>query len=109
MTYNSIDPKSKHYAAFMDFHEANPHVYDEIVSLSKDIHAIKPQWSIQAVIEVLRWQSIFDTTHPDEDYKLNNNYNAFYARLVMENEPDLEGFFQLRGHDAKPEVQMSLL
>jgi hypothetical protein len=30
------------------------------------------------------------------DFKLNNNYRAHYARLIMHQEPDLDGIFELR-------------
>jgi len=30
------------------------------------------------------------------DYSLNNSYRAFYARLIMRNAPDLDGFFEVR-------------
>src|SRR5690349_11750004 len=31
-----------------------------------------------------------------ENYKLNNNYPSRYVRLLIENHPELEGFFELR-------------
>lgn len=34
-----------------------------------------------------------------DEYKLNNDYRAFYARLLMANEPELAGFFETRGED----------
>jgi hypothetical protein len=32
-----------------------------------------------------------------DDFKLNNNYHSRYARLIMEREPGLDGFFETRG------------
>ena len=32
----------------------------------------------------------------DELFKLNNNYTGYYARKLMELNPDLEGLFELR-------------
>jgi len=45
---------------------------------------------------VLRWERAMKTTDQTE-WKLNNNYTSRYARLIMEQEPDLEGFFVTRG------------
>jgi hypothetical protein len=36
------------------------------------------------------------TTAGDDEFKVNNDYAAYYARLIMWQEPDLGGFFQLR-------------
>jgi hypothetical protein len=44
--------------------------------------------------EALRYQSALQTR--GEPYKLNNNYTALYARMLMENEPELRGFFETR-------------
>jgi hypothetical protein len=33
----------------------------------------------------------------DEEFKLNNNHTRFYSRLLMEMEPELVGFFEVRG------------
>lgn len=36
----------------------------------------------------------------DPDFKLNNSYRAYYARLIMAQEPDLAGLFALRKSEA---------
>ena len=36
------------------------------------------------------------TTDEHSGFKLNNNYRSRYARLIMEQEADLEGVFQIR-------------
>ena len=36
----------------------------------------------------------------DPEYKINNNFTAFYARLIMAQEPDLAGIFDLRTSEA---------
>ena len=48
---------------------------------------------MKQIFEVIRWEYDLKTTG---DFKLNNNYTAWYARLVMERNPSLDGFFQLR-------------
>jgi hypothetical protein len=81
---------------FKQFHFEHPEVYTQLVSLAR-------QWQrngtaklgIATLFEVLRWNSHLN---PDKDggYKLNNNYRALYARLIMEQEQDLNGLFEIR-------------
>ena len=82
---------------FQRFHEENPHVYLELVKLCRSALAHgQRRWSIKGAFEVLRWSQL-ETT--GEEWKLNNNYHAMYARLIMDNEPYLDGFFETRGRD----------
>ena len=54
-------------------------------------------WSIDAAFQVARWQRrIAGLPSEEEKYKLNNNHRAHYARLIMEQEEDLDGIFELR-------------
>lgn len=48
--------------------------------------------------ERMRWELTVETDSVDlgDDFKLNNNYRSRYARLIMNNEPDLAGFFDIR-------------
>lgn len=79
---------------FDAFHRANPHVYDAIVKLSRTAKSRGTErYSMARVFEVLRWSSL-DTT--GSEWKLNNSYRAFYARMVMERESGLSGFFETR-------------
>lgn len=81
--------------AFADFHAENPHVYDEIVLLTRRAHrAGARRIGIGMVFEVLRWRHTLRTR--TDDFKLNNNFRSRYARMVMEREPDLDGIFELR-------------
>jgi hypothetical protein len=45
-------------------------------------------------VEVVRFHRALETTDPD--FKLNNNYSSRYARILMDEEPELAGFFQTR-------------
>jgi hypothetical protein len=82
---------------FEDFHRNNPEVYVELVALAR-------RWKergfkkcgIGMLWEVLRWQRLMRDVH-DGLFKLNNSYRSRYARLIMDTEPDLAGFFNVRG------------
>jgi hypothetical protein len=83
---------------FWLFHADNPHVYVELVRLCRLARAKgRKRWSIDGVTEVVRWSRM--VTY-GEDFKINNNYRPLYARLIMEREPDLEGFFETRTRKA---------
>ena len=89
---------SKFFDDFMEFHEANPEVYQELRKLSLDLvdHG-RERYGIGGLFEVLRWHRAMRTTDDEqEDFKLNNNYRALYARLLMLVEPRLRGFFETR-------------
>jgi hypothetical protein len=49
---------------------------------------------IGALYERARWEIALATSDPD--FRLNNNFRAFYARLLMLNHPELRGLFDLR-------------
>ncbi len=50
---------------------------------------------MKMLYEVTRWE-FWLATESDDEFKLNNNFTAYYARLIMEQEPDLAGMFELR-------------
>jgi hypothetical protein len=59
--------------------------------------------SIKQLWEVMRWEIAMTTNEdmenpddPENKLKLNNNYHAYYARLLMETVPELSGRFRVR-------------
>jgi len=83
---------------FAQFHAANPHIYDMLVALARKMKAKKTmrQWSIYAAYELVRYQWNSKTRSFD-NYKLPNEFRPLYSRLIMEQEPDLKGFFRIKG------------
>lgn len=84
--------------AFYEFHRNNPDVYASLVRLARYAKERgKTKLGFRMLWEVLRWEMFTSTIQNDGDqYKLNNNYHYFYARLMMEQEPDLNGIFEIR-------------
>ena len=77
------------------FHRNNPTVLLELRRLALGLlDAGNRHHSIKGLFEVLRYNRKVKTT--GKPYKLNNNLTPFYARLLMENEPRLAGFFHTR-------------
>ena len=83
---------------FMEFDEANPHVYEELLRICRFVRGRGVQrWGIAACFERLRWIGQFE---PAGDlYRLNNNYRAWYSRR-LNLEPGLEGLFEVRSSGA---------
>ena len=80
---------------FEAFHKSNPHVYNELCNLARQLKARgRERYGIKSLFEALRWHKAMQTS--DEEFKLNNNFTAFYARLLMAQEPELDGFFEVR-------------
>ncbi len=80
---------------FQHFHKLNPWVYDELVAIAyraKD-KGYK-RHSVDALFQILRWERWRPTI--GEKWKLNDHYRSRYARMIMENEPNLLGFFEIR-------------
>ena len=80
---------------FAAFDEANPGVYGALRKLALD--AVGQGWrrgSIKLFFEHLRWLHAIRTR--GSQYKLNNNWHAFYARKLMANEDELADFFEVR-------------
>lgn len=82
--------------SFERFHRDNPHVYETLVRLARRWRSRNPgrRCGIGMLYEVARWTLELRTE--GEPVALNNNYRAFYARLLMDTEPDLEGVFETR-------------
>ena len=83
--------------AFELFHKLNPHVYRNIVMLARRLKERgRQKTSVWFLVNVLRWEHLMQTQDPSSDYQINNNYLSRYARLIMEREPRLADFFEVR-------------
>lgn len=83
--------------AFEEFHKKNPHVYVALVRLTRiAVRNGRKVVGMQSCIERLRWDYFTQTTHRADEFKINNNFASRYARLIMANEPDLDGIYKTR-------------
>src|SRR5262245_21337076 len=81
--------------SFRRFHADNPHVYRQLVEMAVEgRRAGASKIGIGMLFEVLRWRHTLRTG--GDEFKLNNNYRSYYARLIMLNNPDLFGIFEIR-------------
>src|SRR5512137_2981613 len=93
----SFDDRRTIDERFAEFHRNNPHVYDELVAMARRAKGHGYNRSgIGMMWEVLRWNRMFSTNPADRDFKLNDHFRSRYARVIMDNERDLAGFFEVR-------------
>lgn len=91
---------------FEQFHKDNPIVYTTLVRLAREWKTKfgnDTKVGLAALRETARWEIAFATD--DTDFKINNNYTPFYARLIMHENPDLAGLFDLRYSEADKWIQ----
>lgn len=82
-------------AAFREYHDANPQVYEALKKFAFEAkQAGRSRMSIHMLCERLRWYTAIEVR--GDEFKVNNNWRPFYSRLLMEQEPELRGFFETR-------------
>jgi hypothetical protein len=80
---------------FWEYHTAHPEVYGLLVKLARDVKARgKMRYSMKAIFERARWH--YHIERGEDGFVLNNDFTSHYARLIMKQEPDLDGFFDVR-------------
>lgn len=80
---------------FAEYHTANPQVYAALRRFALDAkRAGRDRLSINMLFERVRWHTDIDAQ--GDTFKVNNSFRAYYARLLMEQEPELRGFFETR-------------
>lgn len=106
MNRTAISPVPEHpldriERCFWEFHIANPRVYTELRDYAVNLrHRGRTHYGVKALFEVVRFHRAMETADQSSDWKLNNSYTALYARLLMNNEPELRGFFRTRARPA---------
>jgi hypothetical protein len=84
---------------FWEFHLAHPEVYDTLVYFARqwrDRRGSESVCGIGALYERARWEMWFQSLAEAPPPRLSNNHRAFYARLIMERNPELDGIFRLK-------------
>lgn len=89
-------PTDRIQEAFAKFHQANPHIYDELEArcLQLQHNPRAKRIGIALLFESMRFDHLVDSI--GDDYKLNNNYRALYARLLIHRQPWLASRLETR-------------
>lgn len=90
---------------FMEWWPTNMHVIEafERYAIQLRRSGKREYYSIKAILERLRWDSMLNDSALD--YKLNNNHAACISRILMRLNPELDGMFQLRSQ-VKPKHEV---
>ncbi len=73
---------------FSLFHQANPHVYTAIERKARALLlGGRGRMGIAEIVEELRYDYRVQSERGQEDWKINNSFRAFYARMLVDNDP----------------------
>ena len=82
---------------FERFHELNPQVFNALESMTRELtNRGRKRIGIKMLFEVLRWNYYMETSDPNSDFKINNNYAPYYSRLLIDKHPEWADVFELR-------------
>ena len=83
-------------AEFEEFDRQNPRIWELIERFCADVlEAGWTKWAISSIFERIRWEIRIVTRSKDE-WKLNNNHRAYYARKWLAKHPEHPDFFETR-------------
>jgi hypothetical protein len=81
---------------FRQFHSDNPHILTELEDLAATwFQSGKEAVGVQFLIEIIRWRRSLVTESADE-FKINNDYAAHYARMMVARNPSWDGRIRMR-------------
>jgi len=80
--------------AFCSYHQSNPQIYNKYEELTLELieKGVK-HYGTMDMLGAIRWTTAVSGTG---QYKVNNNYAPYYARLFEKRNPQHTGFFRMR-------------
>ena len=95
MTEETVAPTMTLKQKWLKWHNENPHVYVLFEHFTKEaIRNGHTRLSAWLIINRVRWETSIVTT--GDDFKIGNDFIAFYSRHFMELNPAYKGFFQTK-------------
>jgi hypothetical protein len=80
---------------FEAFDREHPEIFESLVTMAFDLRKRGfHRYGLKSLFERLRWH--FQVERGDEDWKLNNIYTSRYVRKMIQEYPELDGFFETR-------------
>lgn len=89
--------RSPKLESFLAFYRESHDVYEAFVRMSLKMRRKRERYSADAILHAVRWER--DLADSTSDWKVNNNFSSWLARLAMARHPVLQGFFELRVAD----------
>tara|TARA_R110000787_G_scaffold89941_1_gene190389 strand:- start:160 stop:471 length:312 start_codon:yes stop_codon:yes gene_type:complete len=78
-----------------NWHKENPEFYSMFEDFTfQAINRGHKRLSAWLIVNRIRWETMIVTT--GDDYKISNDYIAFYSRLFMHDHPEYKGFFKTK-------------
>lgn len=78
---------------FEIYHQQNPEIYNKFKELTLQVLQNRARFGAKAIIEQIRWNSMISG---NEDFKISNNYTAYYARKFMNEFSQHDGLFKIK-------------
>jgi hypothetical protein len=80
---------------FVQFNAANPHIYFEFERQAlRAIEKGREKISAKLIINWIRWHEFLNSD--DKNFKINDAYQSYYARLFAEKHPEHKDKFEFR-------------
>jgi hypothetical protein len=80
---------------WLEWHRDNPHVYELFKAFTfQAIDRGHKRLSAWLIVNRIRWETTVETN--GGDFKISNNFIAYYARLFMDEHPEYRGFFRTK-------------
>ena len=106
----SLTTESKSEKDFWKFHEVNPRIYELLVHYARrwrranttapvgiDLLYARIRWDFAVNTETVEARRRMASSEGTvNNFKLSNNHKPYYARLIMEKNPDLKGIFVIK-------------
>lgn len=82
---------------FLEWNSKNPTVWRMFERAALDlIKAGKTHWGAKAICELIRYKRAVEEGGQFDDYSVNNNFSAYYARVFIVKYPQYSHFFETR-------------
>ena len=82
--------------AWWDWHKANPHVWELFERFALEaVKSGRKHFSHWLIMNRIRWETSISTT--GDDFKIRNDFIAYYARFFMVKHPNIRDFSESKG------------
>ena len=79
---------------FYTHHKNNPDIYNMFEHYALRASEYRERYSAKIIFHIMRWNTMIE--EDSSEYKIDDGWISHYARLFMDKNPELEGFFQTR-------------
>ena len=92
--FGAAAPLPPRFASFVEFHRDNPTVWTMFQRFAQEALSAGRKIGARAIGERIRWEVTIKTT--GEEFKVNDHFWPYYARLLMLTDDRFDGFFTVK-------------